>query len=157
MLPNSLELLANEDITVTYVGLLCLAEIFRTYRWKNNDERQDLEELILNYFPALLNYGANVLFQDGKYMNNEQIGELVKLIIKIYKFVSYHDLPLHYNAQNRLPHGHVFLSASFSSHCLRKFWLYQILRSEVKIHGSNVRNGLLQTFIDFSRDTHQRH
>ncbi|AJR59631.1 Nmd5p [Saccharomyces cerevisiae YJM244] len=93
LLPNSLELLANEDITVTYVGLLCLAEIFRTYRWKNNDERQDLEELILNYFPALLNYGANVLFQDGKYMNNEQIGELVKLIIKIYKFVSYHDLP----------------------------------------------------------------
>ncbi|EJS43094.1 nmd5p [Saccharomyces arboricola H-6] len=93
LLPNSLELLSNEDLAVTYVGLLCLSEIFRTYRWKNNDERQGLEELILNYFPALLNYGANVLFQDGKYMNNEQVGELVKLIVKIYKFVSYHDLP----------------------------------------------------------------
>ncbi|CAI1524479.1 hypothetical protein SEUBUCD646_0J03220 [Saccharomyces eubayanus] len=93
LLPSSLELLSNEDIAVTYVGLLCLAEIFRTYRWKSNDERQGLEELILNYFPALLNYGSNTLFQDGKYMNNEQIGELVKLIVKIYKFVSYHDLP----------------------------------------------------------------
>lgn len=93
LLPKSLELLSNSDIDVAFVGLICLSEIFRTYRWKENDSRQELETLILEYFPALLSYANDQLMQDGKNMNDPKIGELLKLIIKIYKFVTYHDLP----------------------------------------------------------------
>ncbi|GMM56575.1 Nmd5 protein [Maudiozyma humilis] len=93
LLPKSLELLSNSDIDVAFVGLICLSEIFRTYRWKENDDRQELESLILEYFPALLTYANDQLMQDGKNMNDQKIGELLKLVTKIYKFVTYHDLP----------------------------------------------------------------
>lgn len=93
LLPKSLELLSNSDVDVAYVGLICLTEIFRTYRFKENDDRQDLEKLILEYFPALLTYATDTLFQDGKNMDNNKVGDLLVLILKIYKFVTYHDLP----------------------------------------------------------------
>lgn len=93
LLPKSLELLTNNDIDVTYIGLLCLSEIFRTYRWKENDARQNLEMLIQQYFPDFLRYANDNLLIDGRNMNNPKVGELLKLILKIYKFVTYHDLP----------------------------------------------------------------
>lgn len=93
LLPKSLELLSSDDINVTHIGLICLSELFRTYRWKENDSRQDLEMLILQYFPELLKYGKDVLFNEGKNMENPKIGEMLKLILKTYKFVIYHDLP----------------------------------------------------------------
>lgn len=92
LLSQSFELLASNDIDSSHIGLLCLAEIFRTYRWKENDERQDLEILIVDYFPSLLEF-ASTLFNDGKNMDNDKIGDMIKLILKIYKFVTYHDLP----------------------------------------------------------------
>lgn len=93
LLPESLGLLTASDIDVAYVGLICLSEIFRSYRWKENDARQELERMILQYFPDLLRFANDSLLQDGKNMGDAKIGEMVKLILKIYKFVSYHDLP----------------------------------------------------------------
>lgn len=93
LLPQSLELLSNSDLDVTFVGLICLSEIFRTFRWKENDSRQELENLILQYFPDLLQYANTSLLQDGQNMTDPKVGELLKLILKIYKFVTYHDLP----------------------------------------------------------------
>lgn len=93
LLPKSLELISSGDLDLAYVGLLCLSEIFRTYRWKTNDSRQDLEMLIINYFPSLLQYANDSLLSNESNVNNERIGELLRLIVKIYKFVTYHDLP----------------------------------------------------------------
>ncbi|KAK5780322.1 Nmd5p PWA37_002721 [Arxiozyma heterogenica] len=93
LLPKSLELISNGDLDLAYIGLLCLSEIFRTYRWKTNDSRQDLEMLIINYFPSLLQYANDSLLSNESNVNDERIGELLRLIIKIYKFVTYHDLP----------------------------------------------------------------
>ena len=94
LLPQSMELLSsNNDIDSIHIGLLCLSEIFRTYRWKNNDDRQELEMLIMQSFPNLLEFTNTTLFQEGKNMNDAKFGELVKLVIKIYKFVVYTDLP----------------------------------------------------------------
>lgn len=93
LLSESLGLLTASDIDLAYVGLICLSEIFRSYRWKENDARQELEHMILQYFPDLLSFANDSLLQDGKNMNNPKIGEMVKLILKIYKFVTYHDLP----------------------------------------------------------------
>lgn len=93
LLPKSLELLSGNDLDMAYVGLICLSEVFRTYRWQENDARQDLEILIMQYFPDLLQFAETNLFQNGANMNNQKIGEMVKLIIKIYKFVTYYDMP----------------------------------------------------------------
>lgn len=93
LLTKSLELISQGDINLSYVGLICLAEIFRTYRWKENDSRQESEMLILNYFPSLLQFANDNLLQEGNNIENPKIGELLKLIIKVYKFITYHDLP----------------------------------------------------------------
>ncbi|AET39936.1 Nmd5p Ecym_5161 [Eremothecium cymbalariae DBVPG len=93
LLLESFQPLSSNDIHAAHIGLLCIAEIFRTYRWKQNDDRQDLELLIVQYFPDLLNYATSHLFQDGANMNNALIGEMVKLVLKIYKFLTYNDLP----------------------------------------------------------------
>lgn len=93
LLPEALKLLSKNDIDSAYVGLICLAEIFRTYRWKENDSRQNLEVLILECFPGLLQYANEQLLQNGENLDNFKIGEMVKMILKIYKYVTYHDLP----------------------------------------------------------------
>ncbi|CCD27180.1 Nmd5p NDAI_0J02880 [Naumovozyma dairenensis CBS 421] len=95
LLPQSFELLSNSnnDIDTINIALICISEVFRTYRWKYNDARQDLEVLIMEYFPSLLTFANDVLFNNGTNMNNQQIGDLTKLVIKTYKFVSYYDLP----------------------------------------------------------------
>ncbi|CCF58582.1 hypothetical protein KAFR_0E04310 [Kazachstania africana CBS 2517] len=111
LLPKSLELLSSDDIDFTHVGLICLSEIFRTYRWKDNDARQELEKLILEYFPQLLEYANNSLFQNGSTMTNNKVGELMKLILKIYKFVTYYDLPFTtQRAESFIPWANLFVS-----------------------------------------------
>jgi len=111
LLPKSLELLSNSDINVAHVGLICLSEIFRTFRYKENDDRQELEKLILQYFPDLLAYANNTLLKEGANMTDPKIGELLILILKIYKFVTYHDLPFTLQrAEFFVPWANLFVS-----------------------------------------------
>lgn len=91
LLPQSIELLKTGNSDSMYIGLICLSELFRTYRWKDNDERQSLEHLILDYFPGLLQFAENITSRTENY--DKLNGELVTLILKIYKFVTYNDLP----------------------------------------------------------------
>lgn len=93
LLTGSIKLLSGTDIDEAYVGLLCLSGVFRTYRWKENDSRQSLEMLILQYFPDLLKYGEAHLLAQGTNLNDAKMGEMLLLLIKIYKFVTYLDLP----------------------------------------------------------------
>lgn len=92
LLAESFRLLSTNDIDSAYIGLLALSEIFRTYRWSENDERQNLERLIVQHFDDLLAY-ANQLIQSPGALDDNKIGNMVKLIIKIYKFITYHDFP----------------------------------------------------------------
>lgn len=93
LLTQSIKLLSGPDTDEAFVGLLCLNGIFRTYRWKENDSRQSLEILILQYFPDLLKYGETQLLAQGSNLNDPKVGEMLLLLIKIYKFVTYLDLP----------------------------------------------------------------
>ncbi|SCU92436.1 LAFA_0F10462g1_1 [Lachancea sp. 'fantastica'] len=93
LLNTSFELLGSNDMNSAHIGLLALSEIFRTYRWKDNDSRQELEHLILQYFPILLEFTTSTLVDNGRNIDNAKAGEMVKLVLKIYKFVTYHDLP----------------------------------------------------------------
>ena len=100
LLLESFRLLSSNDIDSAYVGILCLSEVFRTFRWLANDERQKLELLISEHFDDILNY-ANSLLQSPNALENTKIGNMVKLVLKIYKFITYHDFPYTLQAPER--------------------------------------------------------
>lgn len=93
LLDSSFELMGSNDINSAHIGLLCLSEIFRTFRWKDNDSRQELEHIIVKFFPPLLEFATSNLLSEGRNVENAKVGDMVKLVLKIYKFVTYHDLP----------------------------------------------------------------
>lgn len=83
---------SENDLSQLYTGLLCFSEICRKFRWITNDVRKDeLYPIIDQVFPHLLTIGKSIVenFQGL----NESIAEILKLILKCYKFVSYYDLP----------------------------------------------------------------
>lgn len=73
-----------------YTGVLCFAEICRYYRWVSNKEREkDLDPMVVRVFPHLLALGGAILASEI----TEVSAEILKLILKTYKFVTYYDLP----------------------------------------------------------------
>ncbi|KAL6949711.1 hypothetical protein ACO0QE_000367 [Hanseniaspora vineae] len=92
LLPESLRLLSTNDINAAHIGLLCISEICKSYKYSKNDSRQEFEKIILEIFPHLLQYGKSLMESDPT-MENAKIGEMVKLIVKCYKFSIYTDLP----------------------------------------------------------------
>lgn len=95
LLENILQLInnSNNDINSLYIGIFCFAELCRNFRWKHNDKRhQSLDPIITNFFPSLLNIGQQ-LVSDEKLINSYEASEILKLIIKCYKFVTYLDFP----------------------------------------------------------------
>lgn len=85
------ELLQQQDNTLAmYTGVLCFSEIARSYRWVTNAEREsELDPIISQVFPHLLNVGNAVMASEV----TELTAEILKLILKSYKFVTYFDLP----------------------------------------------------------------
>lgn len=95
-LPQTLELLGNTtDLNILFTGALCFSELCRKFRWsKNNVRSQQLDPIIVQYFPALLNIGKELVSTAGTSDGNWEVGEIVKLVLKCYKFVTYIDLPV---------------------------------------------------------------
>lgn len=91
LLADTAKLLQNHDsAALLYIGVLSFSEIARYYRWISNKEREhDLDPIIQEVFPHLLNLGNVLLAQEI----TESSAEILKLIIKTYKFVTYYDLP----------------------------------------------------------------
>lgn len=95
LIRNILELINNSsnDINSLYVGIYTFAELCRNYRWKNNKERHlTLDPIISNFFPSLLAIGKQ-LASDSSIINSFEASEILKLIIKCYKFTTYLDFP----------------------------------------------------------------
>lgn len=91
LLPQTAAALQRHDSPVSlYVGVLCFSEITRYYRWISNKERErDLDPMIAEAFPHLLDVGNALLALEL----TEEYAEILKLILKTYKFVTYYDLP----------------------------------------------------------------
>lgn len=89
---TALGLLAAANLNRVYVGLLCFTEICRRFRWVPNPDRaSDLDPIITQVFPHLLALGRHLL-EDHREMSELRC-EMLKLVLKAYKFVTYHDLP----------------------------------------------------------------
>ncbi len=88
LVDSAVQLLYAQNLDSAYTGLLCFAEICRTYRWVTNEERKELDQLIISHFPTLLSVADTLLKEESP-----DAGEMIKLILKVYKFSTYHDLP----------------------------------------------------------------
>lgn len=97
LVETAVQLLYAQNLDSAYTGLLCFAEICRTYRWIMNEERKELDQLIVSHFPTLLTVADTLLKEDSP-----DAGEMTKLILKTYKFVTYHDLPLPLQTQEAI-------------------------------------------------------
>lgn len=81
----------DEEFSHLYTGLLCFTEILRKFRWVTNEDRQELDPIIIQVFPHLLDIGNSILAHHENI--TEFTSEILKLILKAYKFVTYYDLP----------------------------------------------------------------
>ncbi|KAG7750960.1 hypothetical protein KL912_000093 [Ogataea haglerorum] len=86
--------LNTSDIQAMYTGVLCFSELTRNYRWRTNAHRHlELDPIIRDNFPSLLQIGKQFVANPAAFESHYEAGEIVKLILKCYKFVTYHDLP----------------------------------------------------------------
>lgn len=84
---------SNSDINSLYIGIYSFTELCRIYRWKHNSDRQAvLDPIISNFFPSLISLGTHLL-EDTTSRGSYEASEILKLIIKCYKFVTYLDFP----------------------------------------------------------------
>lgn len=89
LLPATGELLQKHDLSSMYTGVLCFSEVCRRYRWVENSQRVALDPIVEQVFPHLLAVGLAILAAEI----TELSAEILKLILKCYKFVTYFDLP----------------------------------------------------------------
>lgn len=89
-------LLENQiSINNLYIGIYSFTEICRNFRWRSNQERSStLDPIINNFFPIILNIGNQILNNYQNLISSFECSEILKLIIKCYKFVTYLDFPL---------------------------------------------------------------
>jgi hypothetical protein len=88
LVEQALQLLYSQNLESAYTGLLCFAKVCSSYRWTTNEERPQLDILINQHFQTLLTVADTLLKQES-----QEAGEMTVLVLKIYKYVTYHDLP----------------------------------------------------------------
>ncbi|KAI3403398.2 NMD5 [Candida oxycetoniae] len=87
---------SKESHEYLYTAILCLEEITRKFKWSDNKSRQDkLDPIITQAFPYLLQLGQSIVasHQQGGEEITEINAEILKLILKCYKFVTYYEIP----------------------------------------------------------------
>ncbi|QBM88627.1 Importin-beta N-terminal domain-containing protein [Metschnikowia aff. pulcherrima] len=91
LLPEIGDLLQkHDDLSSMYTGVTCFTEVCRSYRYVENKLRENqLDPIIVQVFPHLLDVGNAIL--QGEI--TETTADLLKQILKAYKFVTYFDLP----------------------------------------------------------------
>ncbi|CCG23840.1 Nmd5 protein [Candida orthopsilosis Co 90-125] len=78
-----------------YTAMLCFKEIARKFKWTDNQVKQaKLYSIIEQVFPYLLTIGSSIVksVSDGQEIT-ELKAEILKMILKSYKYVTYYDFP----------------------------------------------------------------
>lgn len=86
----TLQLLNAGEIQSVFAGLQCLLALSKVYRYKSGSEREDLDKVTQATFPLLLNIGNGLVTQ-----NSTEAGEMLRLILKIYKHAIYYEMAPH--------------------------------------------------------------
>lgn len=85
----TMQLLNAHEIQSVFAGLQCLLALCRVYRYKAGEKREELDRVTQVTFPLILGIG-NRLVQE----TSNEAGEMLKLILKIYKHAVYVGTPI---------------------------------------------------------------
>ncbi|KAG0045066.1 hypothetical protein BGZ83_009681 [Gryganskiella cystojenkinii] len=97
-------LLQSQDPKIVFVGLLALKEVLRVYKFKI-EEREPVDEIIANFFPAIQQIGAGLIGSD-----NIEAAEMLKVIFKCYHYTIQIDLSdRQQDSSSLIPWGTLFL------------------------------------------------
>ncbi|KAF9586016.1 hypothetical protein BGW38_010410 [Lunasporangiospora selenospora] len=97
-------LLQSQDPKIVFVGLLGLKEVLRVYKFKIED-REPLDEIIANFFPAIQQIGAGLITA-----NNVEAAEMLKIIFKCYHYTIQVDLSSRQmDSASLIPWGTLFI------------------------------------------------
>ncbi|KAF9161693.1 hypothetical protein DFQ26_004323 [Actinomortierella ambigua] len=99
-------LLQSQDIKIVYTGLLALKELTRVYKFKI-EEREPVDEIVANFFPAIQQIGSTLINQDSI-----EAAEMLKNIFKCY----HHTIQIDLSERQRdsaslIPWGTLFIQA----------------------------------------------
>ncbi|KAI5962725.1 NMD5 [Candida theae] len=97
LLQQTGELLAQSQNSdeYLYTAMLCFTEICRKFKWTDNEAKKPkMYSLVDEVFPFLLIIGDSIVKSvlDGQEIT-ELKAEILKMILKSYKFVTYYDFP----------------------------------------------------------------
>ncbi|KAN0063244.1 Nonsense-mediated mRNA decay protein 5 [Thecaphora frezii] len=98
-------LLSSEQPQQVYGGLRALLEVVRAYRW--NDGAAMMEKLAPATFPQILQTGNNLLASPNA--SSAEIGEIVYVILKIYKTSMHTELTKHQQSHESIVPWGTFL------------------------------------------------
>lgn len=99
LIDQALQLLYTPTMPSAYTGLLIFAKVCATYRWSTNESRPQLDLVITEHFPTLLKVAQTLLSEES-----QEAGEMTVLLLKIYKYATYHDLPVPLQSIEALQH-----------------------------------------------------
>lgn len=156
---DSILTLASEMIRTTefnniYTGVFCLMEILRVFRWSSNKTRgKKLDPIIESLFPVLVNIGTSLIdCEASATLQSDLHGDLIKYIVKCFKFVTYHDLPVPLqhketsfnwvNLQLQLINKPVHIEDSKNPWLKTKKWCFSNLANLFSKYGTPISNSL---------------
>ncbi|EPX70956.1 karyopherin [Schizosaccharomyces octosporus yFS286] len=84
----TVNLVQSNDQCEVYAGLICLHELAKVYRWRLDDRQRDIGPLISAIFPIILQIAHNLIN-----MEDNDSGEMLRLILKTFKSVIALELP----------------------------------------------------------------
>lgn len=97
LLAEAENLLASSSDQDKFTGVLILTEITKRYRYMTGDSRLHLDEIIQRTFGTLLLFGQSLVSQDSFYA-----GDMLRHILKMYKYATYYKLPAALQSDNSL-------------------------------------------------------
>ncbi len=109
---DTIALLTTANEKSVFGGLICLYEITKYYRWTLGSARGFLHKIVDETFPLLIRYG-NEMIDSGT--DSSTTAELLRLILKIFKFVTYNELPPYFQTTS-----HITAWANLHLHTIQK-------------------------------------
>lgn len=106
LLDVTLSLFQTNNIHSVRVGLSCLLEVCKYFRWSTNEDKDNLDRIIDSSFPGVLEIGNSLLNETSL-----AAGEMLRDVLKIYKFATYQTLPVALQQEKNLADwGNLMLS-----------------------------------------------
>lgn len=111
LLDIALQLLQNGEADSMRVGLTCLVQITKSYKWTTDKDREPLDKIVAAALPGLTQIGAQLLtmLKTADASSAAVLGDMLKDVVKVYKMCIYSDLPVLLQQEDQIANWVEFL------------------------------------------------